>query len=313
MHDFVIPELGRAAPYGVWKVTRITAIKVPTCIAEMERALAAGESVIVSVMSTGEAQQERLIARNAEQGGDLDDIDFSPREVLDQLIVRVYPIHANEEVRDPKTGKTSWRPVLDADDKPVIDKRALAAREALRDSLTDINIPDNPIDQIIEHFEKQGQGVAELTGRKRRIEKNALTGKKEIRKRKAEGVASKRTNLAETQAFQDGTKRIAIISDAASTGISLHADRRAKNQQKRVHIALELKWSADKQLQDFGRSHRSNELQPPEYVLISTDIGGDKRFSSTIARRLASLGALTQGSRDATSGGEIAKYNFESN
>src|ERR1035438_8719660 len=69
---------------------------------------------------------------------------------------------------------------------------------------------------------------------------------------------------------------------------------------------------SDKQLQDFGRTHRSNELHPPIYVLLSSDLGGERRFSATIARRLASLGALTQGSREAAAGGEIAKYNFES-
>jgi len=120
-------------------------------------------------------------------------------------------------------------------------------------------------------------------------------------------------NLYEMRKFQDGRCRVAIISDAGSIGISLHASNRAVavNHRRRVHITLELGWSADKQMQCFGRTHRSDQTEPPEYVLLSTELGGEKRFSSTIARRLASLGALTKGDRSAADNADWARYNFE--
>ena len=100
-----------------------------------------------------------------------------------------------------------------------------------------------------------------------------------------------------TYAFMDDQKRILIFSDAGGTGRSYHADLGAKNQRLRVHYLLEPGWKADAAIQGLGRTNRTNQAQPPLFRPVATDVKAEKRFLSTIARRLDTLGAITRGQR----------------
>ncbi len=287
----------------------ITAFKVPTLILEIEGALARRESIVVSITGTGESQTKKQIERAADEDEAIDSLDFSPRETLTRLVSNCFPTACFQERTNPYSGAIEYIPLVDANGEQVESRAALQLRSELLDKLSVLEVPEHPLDQLVNYFGVEN--VAEMTGRKKRLIRTAK-GTLEYRPRQLTGVPSKLINLYEKNAFQNGDKRIAIMSEVASTGDSLHAGCNVGNKQRRLHIAAELKWSADKQIQDFGRTHRTGQVAPPLYLLVFTELGGEKRFSATIARRLGNMGALTKGDRRAEKAGNLDKYNLES-
>lgn len=43
-----------------------------------------------------------------------------------------------------------------------------------------------------------------------------------------------------------------------------------------------------------GRTHRSNQVTAPEYVFLISELAGEQRFASIVAKRLESLVRLLQ-------------------
>ena len=289
----------------------ITSMQMPSVIEAIERDIANGDAVVLQLVNTNEAQQERALAKRSEEDegndSDLEDMDISPLDQLLSMVEKSFPTQQfHDETRDD--GSTISVPVLDSNGTPVQNKAAVAMKNALLADLKEIKVPDGPLDLIVNAFGPKA--VAEVTGRKQRLVRQA--DKEGVSKTVLErrgGPAAR----ADAAAFMADKKQILVFSDAGGTGFSFHADLTKPNQRKRRHYLIQPGWRANKAIQGFGRTHRTNEASQPEYRLARTDIPAQRRFISSIARRLDQLGALTTGQRNTSSQGLFSeKDNLES-
>lgn len=286
----------------------LTSMAMPTVLKDIEKQLAAGKSCVIQLVNTNEAAQDRAVSDAKSEGKtDLDDLDITPRQLLVGYVENAFPVQQYEEYLDDN-GNLASRPVVDSEGKPVLNKQAVRMRDELIERLNEISIPEGPLDMLLNHF--GADQVAEITGRGGRVftvaDENGNKHKKYVSR------DAGKANIAETKDFQDGNKRILVFSGAGSTGRSFHSDKRAKNQQQRIHYVLQPGWKAETAVQGFGRTHRSNQMNTPVFRLVSTDVMGHKRFVTSIARRLDQLGALTKGQRQTGSGVFGEKDNLES-
>ena len=265
----------------------LLSMKLPSLVPAIEADVAAGQAVVVQLVSTAEAMLDRRLAQLSAAEREALEIDLSPREYVIDYLTAAFPTRQMRVFTDTE-GNTRSEPMSDGEGRPVHSQEALRARDELIEQLCALPPIGTALDTLIERFGTEA--VAEVTGRTRRLVVNA-DGRQKIENRTA------RSNLVETDAFMRGDKKILVFSDAGGTGRSYHACLGVRNQARRIHYLLEPGWRADAAIQGLGRTHRTRQASAPLFRPVTTDVRGERRFISTIARRLDSLGALTRGQR----------------
>jgi hypothetical protein len=314
----------------------ITCVKVPAVVELAKKALSEGHCVVIGLQTTGEAAlvdgktyktDKELVSvcksilytfvhdqfpvkqMWVREPQDPEEIPYvaNPGDVIEAL----YSVCTETSKLDPLSfipGILEFLPTPQSN-VPYYNKageviECLVKRDLLLDRIMSMAFPASALDDVLDQLGGATK-VAEMTGRSHRQVR--VAGTKQFRLESRHDSI----NLREQNEFMVGKKWIAIISEAASTGISLHADRTRPNQRRRVHITLELPWAADQAIQQLGRSHRTNQASAPKFYLLNSGLGGEHRFVSGLSRKLQALGALSQGDRRASTGA-LGESTFDS-
>ena len=266
--------------------------KVDAAAERVRAALAAGEAVVIGMQSTGAAATEAAADRLASSGSSAtyDAAPGSAAVLGDGQGQGQGQGPGPEQGQGQGTASAALEIALRAIEKTAdpADQSRLCTRA------TELGLPAAALPTLIDAL-GGGSAVAEISGRTKR-EREASGG---------EGV----TNAEELAAFEEGRKRVALLSAAGSTGVSLHNDPRHANRARRAHLTLELPWAAAAATQQLGRTHRASQLQPPRYELLASDGPGEARKASQVAARLAGLGAL-RGDRRAGSVADLSNFDM---
>ena len=263
----------------------LNGFKARTLIDALEADLAEGWAPVVQIVSTGESHLDRAIA--GADGDDLTEAHLTPKEVVIHWLREAFPVQAHQLVE--VEGVMVAERLTDERGQPVISREAEALRDAALMELYTVAPIPSVLDRLVWHFGEDR--LAEVTGRSKRSLRLPDGGLKVVPR-------SSTANSAEAAAFMAGTKGVLLFTDAGGTGRSYHAaPGTVAADRRRRHYLVEPGWRAAEAIQGLGRTHRSAQVSAPWFRVVTTDVHGEKRFTSTIARRLDTLGALTRGQR----------------
>ena len=151
--------------------------------------------------------------------------------------------------------------------------------------------PISPIDYLHAELRKAGYKTEEITGRT--VTLNYESGKPLLTSRQAN--IKQRVNAV--KAFNSGDADVIILNQAGSTGLSLHASSKFKDQRKRHMIVVQPEKNIDTHMQMLGRVHRTGQVIPPAYSQMMADIPAEMRPAAVLLKKMASLSANTTASR----------------
>lgn len=243
-------------------------------------AIKAGEKPLIAVENTmGSFLAEYAAAGNIRPGQPLGNFDY--RTVLSRALERSRVI----VIKDP-TGNDAKRRIELSELDPVT-RDAYDRAQAVIDGL-ELDIPVSPIDWMRNRIQQAGYTVAEITGRNLTVDYSE--GAPKLSQLPTDEQNDK---VGTTRKFNDGRLDAIILNVSGSTGISLHASERFKDQRPRRMVVAQAAQDINIFMQMLGRIHRTGQVELPSYEILSVDLPAEKRPTSILSNKMKSLNANT--------------------
>ena len=243
-------------------------------------ALKRGEKPLIALENTmGSFLSEYATNNELKQGDSLG--DFTYRTVLSRALARTLYV-----IRQDGAGNKVREEVPLSALSPSVRAMYDKAQDII-DRL-DINIPVSPLDWIRQRIADAGYSVAEITGRS--IAVDYSKGEPTL---SALSAAEQQDKVGTTRKFNSGELDAIILNVAGSTGISLHASEKFKDQRKRLMIVAQPAQDINIFMQMLGRVHRTGQVVVPGYELLNVDLPTEKRPTALLNGKMKSLNANT--------------------
>lgn len=155
-------------------------------------------------------------------------------------------------------------------------------------------LPASPVDYIKGQLTKAGITVGEITGRGLVIDYTGNRPTLATRPGAERTTAGKNKTMA---GFNSGEIQALILNQSGSTGFSMHASSKFKDQSKRVMIIAQPEGNIDVHMQMLGRIHRTGQVVLPRYIQLIPDVPAAKRPAAILLKKMASLNANTTANR----------------
>jgi len=256
----------------------LLAAKADTVVQEAIAARSRGEKPIIALMNTMESFLSQFVESQGINPGDA--ITLRWNELLKFALDRTLRMQIKHPNGDTEVVQLS---PADLELQAQYD-RVLAMADAL-----DIALPVSPIDYIIQKLEAAGIKMGEMTGR----ESGILYDNPE------QGVGtyrhfSKANKNSLVNAFNNGQLDGLLLNASGSTGLSLHAARKFRDQSKRHMVIAQPALDINVFVQTLGRIKRTGMLPgSAEYTHLVLPLQAELRPAAVTSKKMKSLSANT--------------------